>query len=41
MIFDAILSNIDEALSIDPSANMFVFGNFIVHHKDIYSGRQT
>ena len=35
-----ILSNIDEALSINPSANVFVFGDFNVHHKDwlTYSG---
>ena len=39
-IFDAILSRIDEVLSINPSANMFVFGDFNVHHKDwlTYSG---
>ena len=38
-VFDAISSNIDEVLSIDPSANIFVFGDFNVHHKDwlIYS----
>ena len=32
--------NIDEILSINPSANVFVFGNFNVHHKDwlTYSG---
>ena len=34
MVFDSISSNIDEVLSINPSANMFVFGNFNVHHKD-------
>ena len=40
MIFDSISSNIDEVLSINPSANMFVFGDFNVHHKDwlTYSG---
>ena len=27
-VFDAISSNIDEVLSIDPSANVFVFGDF-------------
>ena len=32
--FDSILSNIDEVLSINPSANVFVFGGFNVHHKD-------
>ena len=33
-VFDSILSNIDEVLSINPSANGFVFGDFNVHHKD-------
>ena len=33
-IFDSISSNIDEVLSINPSANAFVFGDFNVHHKD-------
>ena len=39
-IFDSISSNIDEVLSINPSANVFVFGDFNVHHKDWlnYSG---
>ena len=32
--FDSISSNIDEVLSINPSANAFVFGDFNVHHKD-------
>ena len=38
--FDSISSNIDEVLSINPSANVFVFGDFNVHHKDwlTYSG---
>ena len=38
--FDSISSNIDEVLSINPSANVFVFGAFNVHHKDwlTYSG---
>ena len=31
--FDSISSNIDEVLSINPSA-VFVFGDFNVHHKD-------
>ena len=37
--FHSILSNIDEVLLINPSANVFVFGDF-VHHKDwlTYSG---
>ena len=39
-VFDAISSNIDEFLLINPSANVFVFGDFFVHHNDrlIYSG---
>ena len=32
-VFDSISSNIDELLSINPSA-VFVFGDFKVHHKD-------
>ena len=34
MVFDSISSNIDEVLSINPSANAFVFGDFNVHQKD-------
>ena len=39
-IFDLISSNIHEVLLIDPSATVFVFGDFNVHHKDwlTYSG---
>ena len=39
-VFDAISSNVDELLSINPSANVFVFGDFNAHHKDwlTYSG---
>ena len=39
MVFDSISSNIDEVLSISPSA-VFVFGDFNIHHKDwlTYSG---
>ena len=39
-VFDSISSNIDEVLSINPSANVFVFGEFNVQHKDwlTYSG---
>ena len=39
-VFDSILSNIDEVLLINPSANVFVFEDFNVHHKDwlTYSG---
>ena len=33
-VFDSILSNIDELLSFNPYANMFVFGDCNVHHKD-------
>ena len=33
-IFDSISSNIDEVLSINPSANVFVFGDFNVNHRD-------
>ena len=41
MVFDSVSSNIDEVFSINPSANVFVFGNFNVHLKDwlTYSGR--
>ena len=37
---DSISSNIDEVLLINPSSNVFVFGDFNIHHKDwlIYSG---
>ena len=40
IVFDFILSNIDEVLLINPSANAFVFGDFNIHHKDwlTYSG---
>ena len=40
MFFYFISSNIDEVLLINPSANVFVFGYFNVHHKDwlTYSG---
>ena len=39
-VFDCISSNIDEILSINLSANVFVFGDFNVHYKDwpTYSG---
>ena len=39
-VFDSISSDIDEDLSINTSANVFVFGDFNVHHKDwlTYSG---
>ena len=39
-VFDSISSNINDVLSINPSANVLVFGDFNVHHKDwlTYSG---
>ena len=39
-VFDSISSNIDEVLSINLSGNIFVFGDFNVHHKHwlTYSG---
>ena len=33
-VFDSISSNIDEVLLINPSANVFVFGDLNAHHKD-------
>ena len=38
--FDSVTSNIDEVLSLNPSVNVFVFGEFNIHHKDwlTYSG---
>ena len=40
-VFDSVSSNIDEVLSINPSANVFVSWDFNVHHMDwlTYSGR--
>ena len=40
MVFDSISSNVDEVLSINPSTNVFIFGDFNVYHKDwlTYSG---
>ena len=40
MIFVSISSNIDEFLLINPSDNVFVFGDFNIHHKAwlTYSG---
>ena len=39
-VFYSIPSNIDEVLLINPSANVFVFADFNVYHKDrlTYSG---
>ena len=34
MVFDSNSSNIDEVFLINPSAIVFVFGDFDVHHKD-------
>ena len=34
MVFDSILSNIDEVLSINPFVNVFLFGDFNAHHMD-------
>ena len=33
-VFCSVSSNIDEVLLINPSPNVFVFGDFNVHHKD-------
>ena len=40
MVFDFFSSNRDEVLLINPSANVFAFGDFNVHHKTwlTYSG---
>ena len=40
-IFDSISSKIDKVLLINSSPNIFVFGDFNIHHKDwvTYSGR--
>ena len=39
-VFDSISSNLEEVLLINPSANVFVFVDFNIHHKDwlTYSG---
>ena len=39
-VFDSVSSNINDVLSINPSAHVFVFGDFNIHHKDwlTYSG---
>ena len=36
-VFESISSNIDEILSINPSANAFVLGVFNVHYKDWFT----
>ena len=40
MVFNSVSSNIDELLLINPSANVFVFWDFNIHHEDwlTYSG---
>ena len=40
MVFYSVSSNIDEFLSINPSANVFVVGDFNIHHTDLltYTG---
>ena len=40
LVFDSISSNVDEVLSNNPSAIVFVFGDFSIHHGDwlTYSG---
>ena len=40
-VFDSVSPEIDEVLSINPSANVFLFGDFNILHKDClaYSGR--
>ena len=34
IVFDCVSSNIDEILLMNPSANVFVLGDFNVYHKD-------
>ena len=41
IVFNAIASNIDEFLSINPFANVFVFGDLNVHYKDWLTYCQT
>ena len=36
--FSSILCNVDEGLSINPSANVFVFEDFNVHHWNFHWG---
>ena len=40
IVFDSVSSSIDEVLSINPSANVLVFRDFNIHHKNwlTYSG---
>ena len=37
IFFDSISSNIDKVLSINPSANVFDFAEFNVHHQDWFT----
>ena len=39
-VFDSVSSNLEEVLLINPSADVFVFVDFNIHHKDwlTYSG---
>ena len=37
LAFDAISSNINEVLSIKPSANVFVSGDFNAHDKELFN----
>ena len=37
-MFDTVLSNINEVISINISANVFVFGDFNVCHRDWLTG---
>ena len=37
MVFDAILSLIDEVSSMNPSPNVFIFGDFSINHKDWFT----
>ena len=41
MVFDSVSYNIDEVLLTNLSANVFVFGDFSIQHKDslTYSGK--
>ena len=33
MVFDSISYNTDEVILVNPSANVFVFGDFNIYHK--------
>ena len=36
-VFNSVSSNIDKVLSINPSANVFVFGDFNVHQRNWFT----